>query len=261
MYKVLTIAGSDSGGGAGIQADLKTFAALEVYGTSAITAITAQNSLGVTGVQAIEPEMVRRQIEAVLSDIGADAVKIGMVANAANAAAIAAELARFQTEKIVLDPVCVSTTGHSLIEPEAVQALITELFPLAMVVTPNLPEAERLSGLAIQTEAAMEEAAVRLQAFGSKYILIKGGHFGGAARDLFYDGREFTWLEAERIETQNTHGTGCTLSSAIAAYLAKGLEPLEAARKAKEYLTEAIRHSFVVGKGPGPVHHFYAFWK
>lgn len=253
----LTIAGSDSGAGAGIQADLKTFSALGVYGVTVITALTAQNTLGVQAIEVIGPEMVRKQLESVLSDIGADAVKIGMLGSAGNIAMAAGMLLHYQARNIVLDPVLASTSGASLLPGEALDVLIEELLPVVDLVTPNLAEAEILTGVSISNIDDMKKVALELHRKGSKMVLVKGGHLTGAAVDVFYDGTNLSLLEAERITTENTHGTGCTLSSAIAAYLAKGFDPLSAVQMAKQFITAAIQYSLKIGQGKGPVNQFY----
>jgi hydroxymethylpyrimidine/phosphomethylpyrimidine kinase len=256
----LTIAGSDSGGGAGIQADLKTFSALGVYGMSAVTAITAQNTLGVTAVFELPPELVAAQIDAVLSDIGADAVKTGMIANSEIIRVVAAKVREYGLSTLVVDPVMVATSGDRLLREEAVTALRTELLPLATVVTPNLPEAEVLVGRPIGSLAEMHEAAREIVGMGVRSVLVKGGHLQGDATDVFYDGTNVVELPARRIDTTSTHGTGCTLASAIAALLARG-ESLEAAiGGAKVYLTAAIEWAYPIGHGHGPVHHFHRLW-
>ncbi|HEX3047788.1 MAG TPA: bifunctional hydroxymethylpyrimidine kinase/phosphomethylpyrimidine kinase [Bacillota bacterium] len=257
MKKASTIAGSDSGGGAGIQADIKTFSALGVYAASVITAVTVQNTLGVQAVTIMEPELVQRQLEAVLSDIGSDAVKIGMLGNAANIQVVAETLVAYRSRNIVLDPVLASSSGFPLLPESAVNLLKEKLFPVADIVTPNLPEAGILTGLDVKNPEDMILAASKIHQLGPRFVLIKGGHLAGKATDLFYDGVDFHLLEGERINTKNTHGTGCTLSSAIAAYLAQDLEPLTAVRKAKEYLTLALANSFEIGHGKSPVNHFY----
>lgn len=257
----LTIAGSDSGAGAGIQADLKTFAALGVYGTSAITAITAQNTVGVTQVQALQPKLVAAQIDAVISDIGAHALKTGMLADAAIIKAVTGKIREHRLKNLVVDPVMVATSGDLLIEKNAVAALRAMLIPLAAVVTPNIPEAEELTGLKLRTAKDIEEAARRITAIGARTVVIKGGHRQGPALDLFFDGKKFRALRAPRIRTRNTHGTGCTFSAAIAAYLAKGESLENAIALAKRYITAAIRASFTIGAGHSPVHHFYRMWK
>ena len=261
IRKALTIAGSDSGAGAGIQADLKTFAALGVYGTSAITAITAQNTVGVTQVLALHPDLVAAEIDAVISDIGAHALKTGMLANTAIIQMVAKKIQQHRLKNLVVDPVMVATSGDLLIKKNAVTALRSILIPLAAVVTPNISEAEELTGLKLRTPQDIEEAARRIVEMGAKTVVIKGGHRRGPAVDLFFDGKKFRALHAPRIRTKNTHGTGCTFSAAIAAYLAKDETSARAVSLAKQYITGAIRAGFVVGAGHSPVHHFYRFWK
>ena len=260
MKKAWTIAGSDSGGGAGIQADLKTFAALGVYGTSALTAITAQNTLGVTGVQELTPDMVGAQIDAVISDIGTDAVKTGMLSNSRIIQVVADKVAEHSLSNLVVDPVMVAKGGDPLLQEEAVDALRTLLVPLALVVTPNLPEASVLVGYQVETLEQARQAARDIVAMGSRSVVVKGGHLHGDAVDVFYDGSDFREFSSPRIETTSTHGTGCTFASAIAAGLAKGMAVEEAVSQAKEYVTEAIRKSFPVGSGHGPLNHFHALW-
>jgi hydroxymethylpyrimidine/phosphomethylpyrimidine kinase len=261
IRKALTIAGSDSGAGAGIQADLKTFAAHGVYGTSAITAITAQNTIGVTAVLAVDPKLVGAQIDAIIADIGAHAVKTGMLANTVIIDMVANKIRQHRLKNIVVDPVMVATSGDLLIEKSAVAALRSNLIPLARVVTPNIPEAEVLTGMKLRNAEEIKEAAKRIVKMGAKTVLIKGGHLKGSAMDLFYDGKKFTALNAPRIVTKNTHGTGCTLSAAIAANLAKGQNIVAAVTHAKRYITDALRHSYRIGSGHSPVHHFYRYWK
>src|SRR4051794_29050689 len=256
----LTIAGSDSGGGAGIQADLKTFAALGVFGTSALTAITAQNTLGVTAVFELPPDIVAAQIDAVVTDIGADAVKTGMISNSEIIRVVAAKVREHGLSTLVVDPVMVATSGDRLLREEAVEALRTELLPLATVATPNLPEAEVLTGLAVTSLEEMREAARAIVGLGVRSVLVKGGHLHGDAVDLFYDGDRFVELPSRRIDTTSTHGTGCTLASAIAALLARGVSLEDAISSAKVYLTAAIELAFPLGHGHGPVHHFHRFW-
>ena len=258
---VLTIAGSDSGAGAGIQADLKTFAALGVYGTSAITAVTAQNTVGVARVAALQPQLVAAQIDAVISDIGAHALKTGMLANAAIIKAVARKIREHRLQNLVVDPVMVATSGDLLIEENAVAALRTALIPLAAVVTPNIPEAEELTGLKLRAAKGIEDAARCIVSMGAGSVVIKGGHRRGPAVDLFFDGKKFRTLRALRVRTHNTHGTGCTFSAAIAAYLAKRETLEDAVALAKRYITGAIRAGFAVGAGHSPVHHFYRMWK
>ena len=262
MPSVLTIAGSDSGGGAGIQADLKTFAALGVYGTSAITAVTAQNTVGVTAVQELPPGIVAAQIDAVATDIPPDAVKTGMLSSAAIIEVVAAKAREHDFPNLVVDPVMVAKSGDRLLHEDAVAALRDLLLPLATVVTPNLPEAEALVGHPVATDDEARKAAEEIAALGAKAVVVKGGHAESPdAIDLLFDGRGFREYVAPRVDTTSTHGTGCTFASAIAAYLALG-EPLEeAVGRAKEYLTEALRRAYPIGAGHGPVHHFYGFWK
>jgi len=260
VASALTIGGSDSGGGAGIQADLKTFAALGVYGTSALTAITAQNTVAVTAVHEIPTDVIAAQIEAVISDIGADAVKTGMLSSSAIVEVVSRELVRHRVERLVVDPVMVAKSGDSLLRKDAVASLRTQLLPLATVVTPNIPEAEVLTGMAIASPEDMRRAAAMIVGMGARGVVVKGGHLAGPATDLFYDGSRFQEFTAPRIDTVNTHGTGCTFASAIAAGLARGLGLLDAVAQAKEYVTEAIRRSFTIGQGHGPLNHFYRLW-
>lgn len=262
MKRLLTIAGSDSSGGAGIQADLKTFAAHGTFGMSVITAVTAQNTCGVTLVQDITPEVITAQMDAVFSDIRVDVVKIGMVSRNESIRSIAAGLRKWNPAIVVLDPVMISKSGYPLLQPEACQALVEELLPLATLVTPNLPEAEAICGFTIKTEKEMEAAAKKILALGAKAVLVKGGHLeGNAADDYLFDGEKGLWLSGQRIKTKNTHGTGCTLSSALAANLAKGLPLSEAVQAAKAYVTTGIRYGIELGKGCGPTHHFVDLYK
>ena len=260
----LTIAGSDSSGGAGIQADLKTFAALGVYGASAITALTAQNTGGVTGIHAVPAEFVRAQIDAVFADLEVGAVKIGMVAQLASIAAIADALKRWSPRHVVLDPVMVATSGDRLLAAEAVEALRQKLIPLATIITPNLPEAAALLDEPFATsEAAIESQGEKLLALGCPAVLIKGGHGEGSESiDYLIRANGSVALSAPRVATQNTHGTGCSLSSAIAAELAKGAELETAVRNAKSFVSAAIASAdrFTVGHGHGPIHHFHRFY-
>jgi hydroxymethylpyrimidine/phosphomethylpyrimidine kinase len=258
--KALTIAGSDSGGGAGIQADLKTFSAFQVFGMSVLTAVTAQNSVGVTGVHNLPPEFVALQLDAVLGDIGADAVKIGMLSTAPIVRAVAERLGAHPGAPVVLDPVMIAKAGDPLLQPDARAALIAAMLPLATVVTPNLHEAGALAGLPVTTEADMEEAARRIHAQGPRHVLVKGGHLEDSATDLLYDGRAFTRFTAPRLDSTNTHGTGCTLSSAIAAGLARGAPLVTAIGEAKAYVTAAIREGFPIGRGVGALRHFVTGW-
>jgi hydroxymethylpyrimidine/phosphomethylpyrimidine kinase len=260
----LTIAGSDSGGGAGIQADLKTFSALGVYGASVITALTAQNTRGVSAIHDVPADFVTAQIDAVFSDLDVSAVKIGMVSRSAAIAAIAAGLERWRPRAVVLDPVMIAASGDRLLAPDAIDVLKRVLIPRALVLTPNLPEAAALLDAPIAvTEHDMRAQGERLLALGPRAVLVKGGHADGAESvDLLIEPSAVTRLAADRIATENTHGTGCTLSSAIAAGLAKGLALAEAVRAAKTYVTEALAAAsrIKIGSGHGPVHHFQAWW-
>jgi hydroxymethylpyrimidine/phosphomethylpyrimidine kinase len=260
----LTIAGSDSGGGAGIQADLKTFSALGVYGASVISALTAQNTLGVAAIHDVPPEFIAAQMDAVYSDLAVAATKIGMLSQAGVIEAVAAGLDRHGAKNVVLDPVMVAASGDRLLAPDAVDALKRMLLPRAVVVTPNLQEAAALLDAPVaRSELEMREHAEKIRALGANSVLIKGGHAEGAeAVDLFIDESSVRRLVARRIKTMNTHGTGCTLSSAIAAFLAKSVPLFEAIALAKNYVTEAIAAAdrLSVGHGHGPVHHFHAQW-
>ncbi len=259
IYKALTIAGSDSGAGAGIQADLKTFAAFGVYGTSVITAITAQNTVGVTKILELPADLVAAQLDAVVEDIGAQALKTGMLANSAIIEIVAEKIREHRLYNLVVDPVMVAKGGDLLLRPEAIEALRSRLIPLAVIVTPNLPEAEQLTGIPGSRLQDIEESARRIIAMGARSVVIKGGHRKGPATDIFYDGKKFRQLTAPRLRTPNTHGTGCTFSAAIAAGLAKGEKLENAVVQAKRYITQAIRKGFPIGSGHSPVHHFYRF--
>lgn len=253
----LTIAGSDSGGGAGIQADLKTFGVHGVYGTSALTAVTAQNTEAVAGVETMPAELVALQIATVLEDIGADACKTGMLATADLIRVIAEKLDEYRLERTVVDPVMVSKSGARLLEDSAVETLKKELVPRAYVITPNLPEAEALVGFPVDNEDAVKGAARQIVEMGAKAVVIKGGHAeGDESVDWLYDGRRFTRFAAPRRAGSNTHGTGCTFSAAIAAQLARGAQLEPAVRSAKRYLTATLEHGVAVGRGHGPVDHF-----
>ena len=260
MRTALTIAGSDSGGGAGIQADLKTFAAHQVYGTSAITAVTAQNTLGVTMWQAMPADLVTAQIEAVAGDIGVDAVKIGMLANAAIVEAVAAAILDLDLPLVVVDPVMVAKGGHKLLEDDAISALRTELLRRAHIVTPNVPEAEVLAGISIASLDDMHAAAARILELGPRVVLVKGGHLDGPESvDVACTTHGSFEVRRPRVATRNTHGTGCTLSSAIAANLARGLDDRAAIVQARDYLDGALRHAPAIGRGHGPLEHFWYF--
>jgi hydroxymethylpyrimidine/phosphomethylpyrimidine kinase len=258
--KALTIAGSDSGGGAGIQADLKTFSAFRVFGMSVITAVTAQNSLGVQGVENLPPAFVAQQLRSVLDDFGTDAAKCGMLSTAAIIEAVAGTLAQHRVAKLVVDPVMVAKSGDPLLQADARTALADRILPLALVVTPNLPEAEVLAGMRVVEPEDMEEAARRIHLMGPRYVLVKGGHLKGDATDLLWNGREFTRFTAARVDSANTHGTGCTFSAAIAAGLARGQALGDAIRSAKAYVTRAIREGFKAGRGVGQLRHFIPDW-
>ncbi|MDE2838577.1 MAG: bifunctional hydroxymethylpyrimidine kinase/phosphomethylpyrimidine kinase [Chloroflexota bacterium] len=256
----LTIAGSDSGGGAGIQADLKTFAAFEVYGASALTAVTAQNTLGVTAVHELPVDVVHAQIDAVATDLGMDAVKTGMLSSAAIIDAVAERLESHGVQQLVVDPVMVAKGGDRLLREDAVAALASRLLPLALVSTPNAEEAAALCGHPVQTMEQARGAAQAIHGMGCRYVVVKGGHFGEDAVDVLYDGSSFTEFPAKRIATTSTHGTGCTFASAVAAGLARGGSVESAVSDAKAYVTAAIAAAPSIGAGHGPLHHFHAWW-
>jgi hydroxymethylpyrimidine/phosphomethylpyrimidine kinase len=258
--KALTIAGSDSGGGAGIQADLKTFSAFRVFGMSVVTALTAQNSLGVHGVFNVPPDFVARQVDVVLDDFGADAVKIGMLSTAEIVRTVADRLRAHRQERVVVDPVMIAKSGDALLEPDARAALVKELLPLAYVVTPNLHEAAALTGMAIDSEEEMIEVARRIGALGPPYVIVKGGHRKDSATDILWNGRDVTRFPAPRIDSASTHGTGCTFAAAIAAGLARRQPLGDAVRAAKAYVTAAIREGFQPGHGVGALRHFVETW-
>lgn len=260
LKKVLTIAGSDSCGGAGIQADLKTMSALGVYGMSVITAITAQNTVGVKKSMDVDSDMIEAQIKAIFDDIKVDAVKIGMVSNSNSIEVIKKLLIKYKASNIVLDPVMVSKSGYHLLKVKAEESL-KQLVEIADLVTPNIPEAEVLAKMKIKNEDDMKEAAKRIEALGAKNVLVKGGHRLNDANDILLTGNYFIKVKGKRIDTKNTHGTGCTLSSAIASFLSRGLSISEAVRFSKEYITKAIENSFSIGNGVGPVGHFVELYK
>lgn len=259
MNRILTIAGSDSGGGAGIQADLKTITVLGGFGMSVITALTAQNTLGVSGIHPVPLTFVEDQLDAVLSDIGADAVKTGMLFNAEIIEAVARKLSSYGVRKLVVDPVMVAKGGDVLLVEEARETLMRRLVPMASIVTPNIPEAEVLAKRSIQTPEDVREAARIIHAMGAGHVLVKGGHLEGAAADCLYDGREFSDFSKDRIDTPHTHGTGCVYSAAIATYLAAGLDVREAVEKAKAFIHTAIRFGLPLGKGHGPANPYAPF--
>ncbi|MBN2437539.1 MAG: bifunctional hydroxymethylpyrimidine kinase/phosphomethylpyrimidine kinase [Deltaproteobacteria bacterium] len=253
--RILTIAGSDSGGGAGIQADLKTITVLGGFGMSVITALTAQNTLGVHGIHDVPPAFVAAQFDAVATDIGIDAAKTGMLATSEVLRVVAGKIRQYGIEKLVVDPVMVAKGGMPLIREEAKKTLITELVSLAFVLTPNIPEAEVLSGMRISTLPHMKKAARIIRDLGARHVVVKGGHLSGDAVDLLFDGREFKTFSAPRITTADTHGTGCTYSAAIATCLGRGMDVPRAVGEAKRYITEAIRNAWRVGGGHGPTNH------
>jgi hydroxymethylpyrimidine/phosphomethylpyrimidine kinase len=261
--RALTIAGSDSGGGAGIQADLKTFAALGVYGASAVTAVTAQDTTGVRAWQAVDPALVGQQIDAVLEDIGAGAAKTGMLASAAIVRAVADRLRAHGVSALVVDPVMVATSGDPLLDEDARAVLVRELLPLAAVATPNRAEAEVLAGRRIESWEDARAAARTIVELGARAVIITGGDFDDAesSTDLWFDGHAFREFTAVRVRTSSTHGTGCTFSAAIAAGLARGMGAESAVALAKSYVTLALQYAFPVGHGRGPVHHFYRYWQ
>ena len=258
MKKVLSIAGSDSGGGAGIQADIKTITAHKLYAMTAITSLTAQNTLGVQGIFPVDPNFLKKQLDSVFTDLFPDSVKIGMLCSAPLAGTVADCLTHYRPKNIVLDPVMLSTSGSRLLDDDAVELLIRRLFPLADLITPNLPEAERISGLTIRSRTETERAARAIAGQGGCAVLIKGGHWAETADDLLFDGERMHWFPAERVDNPNTHGTGCTLSSAIACQLAQGVALHESVLRAKEYLTGALRAGLNLGQGSGPLNHCYA---
>jgi hydroxymethylpyrimidine/phosphomethylpyrimidine kinase len=260
MRTALTIAGSDSGAGAGIQADLKTFAAHGVYGTSAITAVTAQNTLGVDGYQPLPADLVTAQIEAVVSDIGAHAAKTGMLATAAIVEAVAAAVEALDIPLLVVDPVMIAKSGDRLLDDEALGAMRSELLRRAFVVTPNIPEAETLADMSIRTDADRQEAARRILKLGASAVIVKGGHWRAPViRDLLYDGHRFEEFTAPRVEGRHTHGTGCTFAAAITSQLALGMPLSAAVPLAQEYVAGAMRAGLEIGRGHGPLHHFWRF--
>lgn len=261
MKNCLTIAGSDCSGGAGIQADLKTFSALGTFGMSVVSAVVAENTSRVISIQDIDVKIIEDQIDAVFEDIEVAAVKVGMLPGIESMRAVAAKLREYRPPVIVMDPVMVATGGGDLMKPEALGTLKRELIPVVTLLTPNIPEAEIITGTSIRTQEDMKAATVEIHRMGAQNVLIKGGHLEGEAYDLLYDGVNFYSFSAERIDTRNTHGTGCTLSSAITANLAKGMDMPSAVAEAKRYLTEAIRHGLAIGKGHGPTNHFHEFYR
>lgn len=260
MKCCLTIAGSDCSGGAGIQADLKTFAAHGVYGMSVIVSVVAENTRRVLSIRDLEPSCVSDQLDAVFEDLPVHAVKVGMLSSAPLMETVAEKLRQYAPAHVVLDPVMVAKGGCALMQPQALQTLRQKLLPLATLVTPNLPEAAALTGLPVETPGQMEEAARALCGLGANCALVKGGHLKGDALDLLYDGAHFCSFSHPRLDTKNTHGTGCTLSSAIAANLALGLSLEQAVAAGKDYVTQAIRHALPLGHGSGPTNHLFRFF-
>lgn len=261
MKRVLSIAGSDCSGGAGIQADLKTFSALGAFGMSVIVSVVAENTSRVLGIQDIFPEMIRKQIDAVFEDIEVDAVKIGMLSSAECMETVAEKVRQYNLSPAVIDPVMYAKNGSPLMETSAVDTLIKKVIPLADVLTPNIPEAEKIADMSIQTVEEVETAARRIHNIGCRAVVIKGGHAAGNALDILFDGKTFYYYDTARVNTRNTHGTGCTFSSAIAALLAQGMDLPDAVREAKACVTTAIKHSLPIGKGSGPTHHFYELYR
>ena len=259
--RALSIAGSDSSGGAGIQADLKTFSALGVYAMSAVTALTSQNTLGVNGIVEIDPDFVSSQIHSVALDIGVDAVKTGMLCNKAIISRVSSDVGCLGIKKLVVDPVMISTSGKRLLDEDAIETLVSKLFPLALVVTPNLHEAGVLTGMRVECAEDMRRAAVKLWRLGCGHVVLKGGHLQGNPIDLLYDGEKFREYPGVRHETLHTHGTGCTFASAIAAFLARGSTIEDAVGGAKTYVDAAIAQGLPLGRGFGPIHHFHEFYR
>lgn len=256
IHKALSIAGSDSGAGAGIQADLKTFAALGVYGSTVVTSVTAQNTIEVAAIAEVPEEVVIAQIDTVIEDIGASAVKTGMLSSAAIIQNTADRLEAWGIPNLVIDPVMVSKSGAPLLQPTAFDALVKDLLPHGTIITPNIPEAEALTNRAIKSPEDAREAAKYIHALGPEIVIIKGGHLEGPAIDLVYADGSFTPFEGERIDTKNTHGTGCTYAAALTAFLAMGIAPMEAIRLAKRFVENALRQSYAIGEGHSPLNHF-----
>lgn len=260
LKTALTVAGSDCSGGAGIQADLKTFSANGVFGMSVITSVVAENTSRVISVQNISPEIITDQIDAVFEDIEVNAVKVGMLSDSVRINTVAAALKKYEVKYAVIDPVMIAKGGHALMQENSLSALVNKIIPLAYVLTPNIPEAQTITGIEISTVDDMKKAAEKIYSMGAKNVLVKGGHLSGEAIDLLFDGKDFEFYLCERINTKNTHGTGCTYSSAIAANLAKDIPIKSAVENAKDYVTNAIRYSLEIGKGHGPTNHFYKLY-
>jgi len=261
MKTALSIAGSDCSGGAGLQADLKTFSAHGVFGMTAVTSVVAENTVRVIEYQDVRPDIIEKQIDAVFEDIPPDAVKIGMLSCRATMLAVAGKLREWKPRNIVVDPVMYAKNGAPLMETDAISTLIKEVVPLADLITPNIPEAEKMSGMAIKNHDDMREAARRIHAMGCRAVVVKGGHIEGDATDILFDGEKFYEFPLPKIDTKHTHGTGCTFSSAIASNLALGLPVYKAVENSKAYIHTAITHAPGLGKGNGPTHHFYALYE
>lgn len=261
MKKVLSIAGSDCSGGAGIQADLKTFSAHGVFGMSVIVSVVAENTSRVIDIQDVTPDMIQKQIDSVFEDIDVDAVKVGMLSTPSCMKAVTEKFCQYKPKNIIIDPVMYAKNGCPLMNPNAVDTLIKIVIPWADVLTPNIPEAEKISGMNILSIRDMEAAAKRIYEMGCKNVVVKGGHAVENAVDVLYDGKQFYHYQTHRIDTKNTHGTGCTFSSAIASNLALGLSISQAVELAKQYVTTAIEHSLAIGRGNGPTHHFYDMYR
>lgn len=261
MKKALTIAGSDCSGGAGIQADLKTFAAHGIYGMSVITAVVAENTCKVISIHNVPVQAIKDQMDAVFTDITPDAVKVGMLSDAEVMKAVAQKLIEYKVKKAVIDPVMIAKGGCALMQEDALDALIQQIIPLSFLLTPNIPEAETILHTKIDSIEDMKQACRKIYQMGTANVLVKGGHFDGDPVDVLYDGREYYTFPGKRIDSKNTHGTGCTLSSAIAANLANGLTVQDAVQKGKAYVTNAIQYTTPIGKGHGPTNHFYQWFQ
>ncbi len=261
MKKVLTVAGSDCSGGAGVQADLKTFGAHGVFGMSVIVSVVAENTSRVIDIQDISPDMIEKQFDAVFEDIEVDGVKVGMLSKPDCMRAVSGKLREYKPDNLVVDPVMYAKGGAPLMAPDSIDLFIKEIIPLSYVLTPNIPEAEKISGMEIKNVSDMKKACRAVFEMGARNVLVKGGHSIGDAEDILFDGKEFYSFKTKRIDTKNTHGTGCTLSSAVAANLALGKGVYEAVSLAKDYITAAIEHSLEIGKGHGPTNHFYELYK
>lgn len=261
IKNLLTIAGSDCSGGAGIQADLKTFAAHGAFGMSVIVSVVAENTCRVISIQDITPEIISDQMDAVFEDIAVDGVKVGMLSRIESMKVVVKKLREYRPKIIVIDPVMVAKGGCSLMQENALKTLIDEIIPLAFILTPNIPEAETITGIKISNFEDMKKAAVSIYRMGAQNVVVKGGHLTGDAEDLLFDGDNFYTFEAKRINTKNTHGTGCTFSSSIAANIANGMDIREAVQASKKYITLAIEHALPIGKGHGPTNHFYQLYK